>query len=76
MECKSCGGKKFILTFSKQILLDENFSKIAGIEEYIALKVGVDFLSCAECGEEIPDDIISRWVLEGLKKEHTKVLEV
>jgi hypothetical protein len=74
MECKSCKGKKFILTFSQQILVDENLNEIDGIEEYIGLNVGVDFLSCAECGEEIPDDMIAHWVLEGLITEHTKVL--
>ena len=69
MKCKNCGGKKFIITFSQQILVDENLNEIDGIEEYIGVEVGADFLSCAECGEEISDlDATSQWILSRLRK--------
>lgn len=69
MECKNCQAKKFILTFSKQILVDENLNEIDGIEEYIGVEAGVDFISCAECGEEITNlDTASLWILSRLRK--------
>lgn len=64
MQCQNCGAKKFIVTFSRQILVDENLNEIDGIEEYISVEAGVDFISCAECGEEIQNlDAASRWIL-------------
>ena len=69
MECKNCGGKKFSVTFSKQILVNENLNEIDGIEEYVGVEAGVDFISCAECGEEITNmDTASRWILSRLRK--------
>lgn len=69
MECKNCKAKKFILTFSKQILVDENLNEIDGIEKYIGVEAGIDFISCAECGEEIQNlDAASRWILSRLRR--------
>ena len=69
MQCPNCGVKKFIVTFSKQILVDENLNEIDGIEEYIGVEAGVDFISCAECGEEIQNlDTASRGILSELRK--------
>jgi predicted RNA-binding Zn-ribbon protein involved in translation (DUF1610 family) len=73
MQCPNCGAKKFIVTFSKQILVDENLNEIDGIEEYIGVEAGVDFISCAECGEEIPNpDFLSQWILGTIRKEKIK----
>lgn len=69
MQCPNCFGKKFIVTFSKQLLVDENLNEIDGIEEYIGVETDIDFISCAECGEEIKNlDAASRWILSQLRK--------
>ena len=52
---------------SKQILIDENLNELDGIEEYIGIEAGVDFISCAECSEDITNlDAASRWLLSRL----------
>ncbi|MBM3240641.1 hypothetical protein FJZ31_30525 [Candidatus Poribacteria bacterium] len=69
MQCPNCGVKKFIVTFSKQSLIDESLNEIDGIEAYIGGEAGVDFISCAKCEEEIQNmDATSRWILSRLRK--------